>query len=73
MKIGARFDHFNIDVQNLERSIEFYDKALGLKEMYRKVAEDGSYIIAFLGDGITDCKLELTWLRDLADKPFELG
>ena len=58
MKIGARFDHFNIDVQNLERSIEFYDKALGLKEMYRKVAEDGSYIIAFLGDGITDFKLE---------------
>jgi lactoylglutathione lyase len=73
MKIGARFDHFNIDVQNLERSIEFYDKALGLKEMYRKVAEDGSYIIAFLGDGITDFKLELTWLRDHADKPFELG
>ncbi len=73
MKIGARFDHFNIDVQDLERSIAFYDKALGLKELRRKKADDGSYEIVFLGDGVTDFLLELTWLRDHADHPFELG
>ena len=73
MEIGARFDHFNIDVQDLDRSIAFYEKALGLKEVRRKKAENGSYEIVFLGDGITDFCLELTWLRDHADRPFELG
>lgn len=73
MEIGARFDHFNIDVQDLERSVAFYQKALGLKEVRRKKAEDGSYELVFMGDGVTDFILELTWLRDHADHPFELG
>ncbi|MBO5189144.1 MAG: VOC family protein [Alistipes sp.] len=73
MKIGARFDHFNIDVQDLNRSIAFYEKALGLKEVRRKKAEDGSYEIVFMGDDTTNFMLELTWLRDHADRPFELG
>lgn len=73
MKIGARFDHFNIDVQDLDRSIAFYEKALGLKEVRRKKAEDGSYEIVFMGDDTTNFMLELTWLRDHADRPFELG
>ncbi len=30
------FNHFNINVLNLEKSIEFYKKALGLKEVRRK-------------------------------------
>ena len=33
MEIKSRFDHFNINVTNLERSIAFYEKALGLKEL----------------------------------------
>ena len=32
MEIKSRFDHFNINVTDLERSIAFYGKALGLKE-----------------------------------------
>ena len=31
MEIKSRFDHFNINVTDLERSIAFYEKALGLK------------------------------------------
>lgn len=72
MEIKAHFDHFNINVTDLERSIEFYDKALGLKEVRRKEAEDGSYKIVFLGDGQTDFRLELTWLRD-KQGGYELG
>ena len=30
MKVKGRFDHFNIDVTNLEQSIRFYETALGL-------------------------------------------
>ena len=32
MEIKSRFDHFNINVLDLERSIAFYNKALGLKD-----------------------------------------
>ena len=41
MEIKSKFDHFNINVTNLERSIAFYEKALGLKEHHRKEASDG--------------------------------
>ena len=62
MEIKARFDHFNINVTDLERSLAFYDRALGLKEISRKQADDGSFILAYLGDGETGFRLELTWI-----------
>jgi lactoylglutathione lyase len=65
-------DHFNINVFNLDKSLEFYDKALGLTEIRRKEAPDGSYIIVFLGDGTPFGKLELTWLA-AQDRPYDLG
>ena len=73
MKIKARFDHFNINVTDLERSLAFYDRALGLQEISRKQADDGSFTPAYLGDGETGFRLELTWLRDHAATPYELG
>ena len=42
MNISAKFDHFNFNVSSLEKSIEFYNKALGLEESHRKEAKDGS-------------------------------
>ncbi len=72
MKINSQFDHYNFNVLDLEKSIEFYDKALGLKEGRRKTAEDGSFILVYLTDGKTGFSLELTWLRDRKD-PYELG
>jgi lactoylglutathione lyase len=65
-------DHFNINVLDLEKSLKFYEKALGLREERRKTADDGSYIIVFLGDGTTANKLELTWLKS-QEKPYDLG
>lgn len=65
-------DHFNINVLDLNKSLAFYEKALGLKEERRKEAKDGSYIIVFLGDGSTDNKIELTWLK-AQEKPYDLG
>ncbi|MDH6355977.1 lactoylglutathione lyase [Dysgonomonas sp. PH5-45] len=72
MSIKAKFDHFNINVTNLEKSIEFYDKALGLKESHRKEAPDGSFILVYLTDGISPFLLELTWLRDHTEA-YQLG
>ena len=66
------FAHYNYIVLNLEKSLAFYKDALGLEEVRRMEAEDGSFIIVYLGDGKTNFNLELTWLRDW-DRPYNLG
>lgn len=66
------FAHNNLNVFDLDKSLQFYKEALGLEEVRRKEASDGSYIIVFLGDGKTTHRLELTWLRDW-DRPYNLG
>ncbi|MGE5607051.1 MAG: VOC family protein [Bacteroidota bacterium] len=57
---------------DLEKSINFYKEALGLKEVKRKEAADGSFILVFLGDETTSHRLELTWLRERKE-PYDLG
>ena len=59
MEIKSKFDHFNINVTNLERSIAFYEKALGLKEHHRKESSDGSFTLVYLTDSSTGFLLEL--------------
>ena len=67
------FAHNNFNVLNLEKSLAFYEKALGLTVVRRKEAEDGSYVICFLGDAAgSRHQLELTWLRDW-ERPYNLG
>lgn len=72
MEIKAKFDHFNINVTNLDRSIEFYKKALGLDVARKKEAADGSFVLVYLSDGVSPFLLELTWLRDHPEA-YELG
>lgn len=66
------FNHFNFNVYDLDRSLKFYNDALGLTPVREKLAADGRYKIVFLGDGKTDFRLELTWLRDHGE-PYDLG
>lgn len=66
------FAHVNYNVLHLEKSLSFYRDALGLVPVERKEADDGSFILAYLGDGKTDFRLELTWLRDRTE-PYDLG
>lgn len=72
MEIKAKFDHFNINVLDLEKSLAFYNKALGLTEHHRMEAADGSFILVYLTDQQTGFLLELTWLRDKKE-PYQLG
>lgn len=72
MEVKGKFDHFNINVLDLEKSISFYNKALGLTEHHRKEASDGSFILVYLTDQQTGFLLELTWLRD-REEAYELG
>ncbi|WP_186428835.1 VOC family protein [Clostridium sp. BSD9I1] len=66
------FDHNNINVLDLEKSIDFYKEALGFEVMRTKEASDGSFILKFLGDGFTSHSLELTWLKDRTEA-YNLG
>lgn len=65
-------EHENYNVLDLERSLAFYEKALGLTERSRKTAPDGSFIIVYIGNDSSDFLLELTWLRD-HNEPYDLG
>ena len=68
--MSFRFVHNNINVLDLEKSLAFYEKALGLKEVRRK--EKPEFTLVYLGDGLTQHQLELTWLKDRT-KPYDLG
>lgn len=46
--MAFKFLHNNFNVLDLEKSLKFYEEALGLKEVRRKVAGDGSFILVYL-------------------------
>ena len=64
--------HENYNVFDLQRSLDFYEKALGLREVRRKTAEDGSFIIVYIANDEADFELELTWTKEY-DRPYDLG
>jgi lactoylglutathione lyase len=68
-----KFRHTNINVRNLEASIEFYQKALNLTVSREKTADDGSFKLVYLTDPDGAYEVELTWLRDHADRAYDLG
>ena len=68
--MSYRFNHFNFNVLDLERSVRFYEEALGLHEVRRSEYPDCTYL--FLGDGETFFTLELTYLKKRT-KPYDLG
>lgn len=64
--------HCNINVTDLEKSIAFYEDALGLHVSRKKEASDGSFILCYLQDASETFEIELTWLKD-HPQPYELG
>lgn len=70
--MAFKFVHNNFNVRDLDKSLQFYQEALGLAETRRIRSEDGSFEIVYLGDGQSEHLLELTWLRDW-DRPYDLG
>ena len=64
--------HENYNVQDLEKSLKFYEEALDLHEKRRNTAKDGAFIIVFVGNENSEFELELTWLRDHPEK-YDIG
>lgn len=68
-----RFNHFNFNVLDLDRSLAFYKQALGLTPVREKEAADQSFKLVYLADAANSpFQLELTWLRDRTE-PYNLG
>lgn len=64
--------HENYNVSDLQKSLDFYNKALGLEVKRQIKAKDESFIITFIGNKESDFELELTWLKDRKEK-YDLG
>ena len=62
-----KFNHFNFNVLDLDKSLAFYKEALGLEPVREKEASDGSFKLVYLGDGLTEFQLELAFVTDQYD------
>lgn len=72
MEIKSHFNHFNINVSDLDRSMAFYREALGLEKVGEIIKPKGDYKIVYLSRPGENFRLELTWLRD-KEGPYNLG
>lgn len=64
------FNHFNFNVLNLEKSLRFYEEALGLTTVRRH--DTDHFTLVYLGDGTSSFTLELTYLKDRTGA-YDLG
>lgn len=62
--------HENYNVADLDRSLAFYEKALGLTEK-RRINGEG-FIITYVGNTESDFELELTFVKDHPQN-YDLG
>ena len=69
-----RLLHTMLRVKDLDKSVDFYTKLLGMKELRRNEVPDGKYTLAFVGYGDeSDASvIELTYNWDQAE-PYDLG
>ena len=70
----SRYLHTMIRVKDLDRSVAFYTKLMGMKEIRRREVPGGRYTLAFVGYGENpeQAELELTYNWD-QDKPYDVG
>lgn len=64
--------HRCLHVLDLERSLRFYEQALGMTEIRRMGPADGSWANVFIGSDACGFQLELTWNRGRTE-PYDNG
>ena len=67
-----KLEHGCIRVKKLNSSLDFYEKALGLKEVRRKDFPKYEFTLVYLSDENNNFEIELTYNYH-TDKPYELG
>ncbi|MFA5523219.1 MAG: VOC family protein [Tissierellales bacterium] len=64
--------HTCIRVMDLERSLKFYEEALGLRETKRKDFPEDEFTLVFLSDESGQYEIELTYNYN-PEKSYEIG
>jgi lactoylglutathione lyase len=68
-----RILHTMIRVGNLEKSIDFYTKALGMKVLRQRDYPDGKFTLAFLGYGPEDSHTAIELTYNYGVSSYEIG
>ena len=69
----SRFLHTMIRVGDLQRSVDFYTKAFGMKELRRRDVPDGKYTLAFVGYGDEDSNTAIEMTYNYGVEKYEMG
>ena len=73
--MSGKFLHTMIRVGDLDRSVAFYTRLLGMKELRRRDVPDGKYTLAFLGygEGNAEGQAEIELTYNYGVEKYELG
>ena len=69
----SRFLHTMLRVGDLDRSVGFYTKAFGMKELRRRDVPDGKYTLAFIGYGDEDSNTAIELTYNYGVETYEMG
>ena len=65
--------HRCLHVLDLEKSLAFYEQALGMREIRRMGPDDGSWMNVFIGNTAAGFQLELTWNKGRTEPYDNVG
>ena len=69
----SRFLHTMLRVTNLERSVDFYTRLMGMTELRRRDVPDGKYTLVFVGYGDEDSNTALELTYNYGVDKYEIG
>ena len=71
----SRYLHTMLRVGDLQRSIDFYTKGFGMRELRRRDVPDGKYTLAFLGygEGNAEGQAEIELTYNYGTERYEQG
>lgn len=69
----SRFLHTMLRVGDLQRSVDFYTKLLGMKELRRRDVPEGKYTLVFVGYGDEESNSVIELTYNYGVEKYELG
>ncbi len=69
----SRYLHTMLRVGNLDRSVDFYSKAFGMKEIRRNDVPDGKYTLSFVGYGGEESNTVIEFTYNYGVEKYDLG
>lgn len=68
-----RYLHTMLRVGDLQRSVDFYTKGFGMKELRRRDVPDGKYTLVFVGYGDEESNTVLELTYNYGVEKYEMG